>query len=111
MRFGLLVVELQSTNGCIADFRVRFKRWHVSVGQPQPRFRDSSPRLTKFGVLLQRLPEKFEALAQFGLGVLVRIKEALQIGIVCIRAPSWTQRRDRKFELQSIDNGTRDFIL
>src|SRR4029077_8364244 len=61
--------------------------------------------------MFERLLEKFKALAQLGLGVLVGINETLQISIVGIGAPRWTRRRDREFEFECINNGTSDLIL
>src|ERR1700730_15201244 len=95
----------------VANLRVSFERRHEGVSQPQPRLCDPRPGATELRIMLQRPLEKLEALAQLGLRVLVGINEALQVSIVGIRAPRWTRRRDREFELESIDDGARDLVL
>ena len=96
---------------CVANFRVGFEWRHKGIGQPQPRLCSSRPRATELRILLQCAVEKFQALAQLGLGVLVRINDTPQISVVGSCAPGRTRRRDREFELESVDNGTRDLIL
>src|SRR6266699_3551503 len=84
MRFGLLVVQLQSANGGLANFRIRFKRRYISVREPQPYLRDSRPRAAELGIFLQRALKKFKASPQRFLGACLRVKETLQISVIGI---------------------------
>src|SRR5436189_181301 len=106
-----LECALSGFGGCVASFRVGLEWRHKGIGQPQPRLCSSSPRTTELRILLQCAVEKFQASPQLGLGVLVRINDTPQISVVGSCAPGRTRRRDREFELESVDNGTRDLIL
>src|SRR5207253_11243209 len=77
----------------------------------QPGLCDSRPGATELRILFQRPLEKLEALAQLWLRVLVGINKAFQVSIIGSCAPRWTRRRDREFELESIDDGARDLVL
>src|SRR5437867_5150471 len=94
-----------------ANFRVSFERGYKGIRQPQPRLCDPRPRTTELWILFQRPLEKFQALAQFGLRALVRIKQALKISIVGSCAARWRRRRDRQFQFERVNDGARDLIL
>src|SRR5947207_1824032 len=108
---GKCWIKLQCLHRGIANLRVGFERRHKGISQPQPGLCDPRPGATEFRILFQRPLEKLEALAQLWLRVLVGINKALQVSIVRSCASRWTRRRDREFELQSIDDGARDLVL
>jgi hypothetical protein len=98
VRFGLFVVQPQSAFSGIAHFRIRFKRRHVSVRQPQPRFRNPRPGATEMRVFFHGTLKKFKTSPQRFLGALVRVKEALQIIVVSVGAARWTRWCNRELE-------------
>src|SRR5438105_5729525 len=114
MRLGIILINLERVERGFAHFGVSLARWHISVSQPQPRFRNPSPGAPELRIFLEGAFEVIQTFAQICLSRLVRIKKTVKVNVVSIRAAHESRRNwrgDIELQFQRIDNRARNFVL